>query len=114
MSGYAHLRALDEANDRIRQLEQECSRLRARMELAERQYDRLELCSDCRDKATGRCVVCVGEERGRSNVKPLKRALRNIIIHTAHLRPSDGSSYEALLAGLLKRISEIAQEALDA
>lgn len=33
---------------------------------AERQYDRLALCPDCRDKANGRCIACVAEERGRT------------------------------------------------
>lgn len=33
--------------------------------LLQRQVERLALCSDHRDKATGRCVICVAEERTR-------------------------------------------------
>ena len=35
------------------------------IEIERRAYDRLALCSDHRDKATGRCIVCVAEERTR-------------------------------------------------
>jgi hypothetical protein len=36
-----------------------------RIDMLERQYDRLALCPDHRDKVTGRCVVCIAEERTR-------------------------------------------------
>lgn len=39
------------------------------VELERRNYDRLALCSDHRDKATGRCIVCVAEERTKREVE---------------------------------------------
>ncbi len=36
-----------------------------RLQHLQRQYDRLALCPDHRDKATGRCVVCQAEDRAK-------------------------------------------------
>lgn len=47
--------------ERPRELEIE----RRRRGMAERQVERLALCPDHRDKATGRCIVCQAEERTR-------------------------------------------------
>ena len=44
-------------------LAQEMARLQLRVTLAERQVERMALCPDHRDKATGRCIVCQAEER---------------------------------------------------
>lgn len=40
-----------------------------RNELTAHAYDTLALCPDHRDKATGRCIVCVAEERVRQEMK---------------------------------------------
>lgn len=37
--------------------------------LAQRALERLALCPDHRDKYTGRCIVCVAEERTRRELK---------------------------------------------
>lgn len=39
------------------------------LRLLRRQVERMALCSDHRDKATGRCIVCQAEERTRQELK---------------------------------------------
>lgn len=46
-------------------LAQEQAHLQRIVEIERRAYDRLALCPDHRDKANGRCIVCVAEERER-------------------------------------------------
>jgi hypothetical protein len=43
-----------------------------RIEIATRAYDRLALCPDHRDKASGRCIVCTAEERTRVGLQTEK------------------------------------------
>jgi len=43
--------------------------LDAQLRITERALDRLSLCSDHRDKATGHCVVCQAEERTRAEIR---------------------------------------------
>lgn len=43
--------------------------LEAKLAGAKRQVDRWNLCPDHRDKATGRCMVCDGERRGREEAR---------------------------------------------
>lgn len=45
-----------------------------RLRLAERQVERMALCSDHRDKVTGRCIVCVAEERTRREMRAAQPA----------------------------------------
>jgi hypothetical protein len=45
-------------------------------QLAERFIERIALCPDHRDKATGRCIVCVAEERTRGERRSEKLPAR--------------------------------------
>lgn len=45
------------------------ARLARVVEIERRAYDRLALCPDHRDKATGRCIVCVAEERTKRELR---------------------------------------------
>lgn len=50
-------------------LEQEIKILQARARADHGYIERLALCSDHRDKATGRCIVCHAEERTRAELR---------------------------------------------
>jgi hypothetical protein len=54
---------------RLAQVERERDIATLKAECMERAYDRLMLCSDHRDKANGRCLVCVAEERTRREMR---------------------------------------------
>lgn len=43
--------------------------LKFELDALRRQVERLALCPDHRDKADGRCIVCVAEERTRAEVR---------------------------------------------
>lgn len=46
--------------------------------LLQRQVERLALCPDHRDKATGRCVICVAEERTRQDERDRRKEERDV------------------------------------
>lgn len=67
--GSPNANAVDYVWTRVPELLKELARLQRINEIEKRSYDRLNLCSDHRDKANGRCIVCVAEERAAELVR---------------------------------------------
>lgn len=70
------LELLQESDAKAQADAETIAQLKRRLEISERQYDRLALCPDHRDKATGRCIACDGETRSRRAAQAEIAALR--------------------------------------